>query len=341
MQLVLRKSVQFLLLIATTWTFAQSPGPVCDHVSEAIEGNPELARLHASFDGRSERRILSEVHYYPKDPHLTVGMGHWTYGNLSGLFRRIKADPAAWTSMTQTWADAMSPTMWAQFTRDTGVAGTTDRSVSDGLTKLMCLEGDQLCIAGPFTSWTRNVGGDFNAPSHWFTAGWKASSRLPGVAKAQVQHWSATMVIPGSKLAAESGARTLGGAAALVSARSSATAISKTVASQVSASRLPVGEARGSDDESARLKEDRRSVLAWTSYNDVKHWQKRERSSRIWSTYFAGTWGKEPRTKDDVAKLRHNGCFMARGDIPEAFTLSNSGSCKGVAELPKPAACSE
>lgn len=85
--------IKFIFAALSAISLAISAGEnktVCDHPVDYLQDNTELQPIHAAFDGKVERRIFSEVHYYPKDPHLTIGMGHWTYENISTLFKKIK-----------------------------------------------------------------------------------------------------------------------------------------------------------------------------------------------------------------------------------------------------------
>lgn len=88
MQLALFSAWPLIISLLLFSLPAESRDLVCDHPVDALEEGSEVRRLHAAFDGVSERRIFSEVHYYdPQDPHLTVGLGHWIDGISHACWR--------------------------------------------------------------------------------------------------------------------------------------------------------------------------------------------------------------------------------------------------------------
>lgn len=329
---------KFILAALSTISLAISAGEhktVCDHPVDYLQDNTELQRIHAAFDGKVERRTFSEVHYYPKDPHLTIGMGHWTYENISALFKNIRDDGDTWNEMLEAWASSLTPAMWAEFNIDAKTKGTTRETLEAGLTSLLCINKASPCMNEQFKPWSIRRGEQFNEESNWFRAGWKKVSRIPAIARIQADHWLNTVVLPSQTVAVSAGASTLGGIAVFSSARSSSTSISNSIAKVVSkVTKAPT--TRNGEPDQVRLLEDWRSVVAWAEYVKVKKGDIRPRMREIWRAYFEGSWGKMPSRADDIINLKHTGCYMARGTIEDKalFRSDFNAACH---EIPPPA----
>jgi hypothetical protein len=297
---------------------------VCEHPGDVLEQGSEVRRLHAAFDGVSERRIFSEVHYYdPQDPHLTVGMGHWIDGNLTHLMARIKADSTAWNELLDGWLSVMTAPMWKRFNQDSGTSGRSREDLDAGLSRLFCIGQRPDCVAKVHTPWTKRIGPQFMLPSNWFRAGWQTVGRYPDIALIQANTWIETVVLPGQSLAAEAGADSLGGTAVFASAHSSASSLSRSIAAMVrQVKAVPEGVAqRSADGAPDRLLADWKAVVAWAEYNKIKKGVIRPRMQSIWTTYFAGSWGTMPQRMDTIGQLKHSGCWMARGRFEKSAAL--------------------
>lgn len=315
---------------------------VCDHAVDVLAENSELRRLHAAFDGASERRIFSEVHYYdPADPHLTVGMGHWIDGNLQRLMTLIKADNEAWRALVNTWASVMSPSMWSQFQTDTGIKGTSSADLEAGIVKLFCVGASSSCIKDVHDRWTSARRDEFNQPTNWFRAGWKAVARLPSVAKIQANLWLETIVLPSESAAKLAGADSLGAVAVFASARSSATSISDAIGAKLkTVTAVPEPVAKRSGGSTAVMLADWKAVVAWAEYNRRKDGI-RPRMKSIWNVYFAGSWGAMPKDMGAIEGLTYSGCSMARASIERtaSFRPDRVAKCSEPPNAPTVAAC--
>jgi hypothetical protein len=337
MEIKTNQFVFFLLFLAfTSAPKAESLETVCDHPAEFLARSTELRRLHAAFDAPAERRIFTEVHYYPKDPHLTIGMGHWTYQHISTLFEKLKQNKSIWDMVINSWYSLLTPTMWNVFAADTGVSEQSPQAFEQGLSKLLCLNQRSTCLAQVFTPWTRKKNEDFNRDNNWFRAGWKVVGRLRPVTEIQAQYWLEALVLPSESEALKVGASTFGGVASLASALSTSTATSQQVAKRVQATKEVPREMRPVqveiDDE--RLLADWRSVIAWNEYVRIKK-DIRPRMRAIWPAYFEKSWGKMPSVPGNLRSIRHTGCYMASGNFEREaqFELASPPSCN--AGVPK------
>jgi hypothetical protein len=342
MHIKTNRLVFFLLFLAcTSAPKAESPETVCDHPSDFLARSSELRRLHAAFDAPAERRIFTEVHYYPKDPHLTIGMGHWTYQHISTLFEKLKQNKNVWDEVINRWYALLTPVMWHDFVADTNVSEQSRQSFEQGLSKLLCLNQSSTCLED-FTRWTRKKNADFNRDSNWFRAGWKAVGRLRPVAEIQAQYWLKAIVLPSEKEALKTGASTFGGVASLASALSTSTATSQQVAKRVQDTKEVPREMRPIqveiDDE--RLLADWRSVVAWNEYVRIKK-DIRPRMRAIWQAYFEKSWGKMPSVPGNLRAIRHTGCYMASGNFERdaQFELASPPSCNAGAPKAEASDC--
>jgi hypothetical protein len=334
--------------------WAVAPGlaaqTVCDHPADSIDPQSEARRLHALFDAPRERRIFSETHYYPRtattsgDPHLTVGMGHWTYGNLIELFRRLRASPTVWSEVVRQWHRALDSDMWIDFAADTAVAGRSEESLDRGLKHLLCVNGEGSCEERIFRPWSHKRAAQFNQATNWFRAGWLAVSRLQAVAEVQVQWWLDSVVLPAESAAKQAGVTSLGAVASLASARSTSSGYVRRLTGKIDAVKEVPAAARprsGPVDEN-RLLSDWKAVVAWSEYNRIKN-DIRPRMRAIWRAYFEPSWGPLPKAVGDLSSIKHTGCYMAVRPIERTVQLlvSSSQSCSAGAPRFTPAECSK
>ncbi len=71
-------------------TFIADLSPVC---TGFINPNSPCAHIIAAFNADSDaRRIFNEVHYYPKDPHITIGFGHFAGGTQDSFIQSMFED---------------------------------------------------------------------------------------------------------------------------------------------------------------------------------------------------------------------------------------------------------
>lgn len=333
-----------LILVAVTAT-AEETSQVCDHPVDYLPEDTELHRLHGTFDGKAERRIFSEVHYYPRDPHLTIGMGHCTYGNISSLFSKIYSNKLIWNEMLDSWLSILTPAMWKEFNADTNTSTATRSDFETGLLSLMCINGSSQCIDRKFAPWTHRTASRFNNEDNWFRAGWKKVGRIEAIAQIQVNHWNDTIVRPSIKAASEAGADTLGGIASFASARSSSTGISNSLARKLREVLMAPKAVQPLTEpvDQARLLEDWRSVVAWSEYVKAKKGDIRPRMIEIWRVYFEETWGKMPRRPDEIQNLRHSGCYMARGIIAVSGQINKTADriCRDIPPRAEKTACTK
>ena len=179
---------------------------VCEEPVHIMISDSHLRLLHQIFNsGSSSRRLFTEVHYIvPGDPHLTVGMGHWTHSKLAKLFYRLKAKESNWQKMVTVWSNKMSNEQWHDFAQDTGEKNKDAEAISKGLTKLFCADNpSKECIKSSLDVWSDKVGSRFNSKEHWFHAGWRAVSILKPIAEQQVLYWAESVVSEGQRAAKE------------------------------------------------------------------------------------------------------------------------------------------
>ncbi len=345
---------------------AASGGEVCPDPAYIMKPNSDLLRLQLAFnDTPSSQRVLTEVHYYyPEDPNLTVGMGHWIGGKLAGLFQRLKQDPALWNELTTLWANRMDASMWRTFKKDSGEAGQDPAALSRGLSKLLCADkASAACVNKVLLPWTHATKERFNDKSHWFHAGWLVVSVNPKVAEQQVRHWAETVVAEGEVAARRRGAATSGGIASVTSAVSSGLGttmfgpdadparatnkkLGKSVVLPLAAVPKSARPAGGTVNEQALL-EDWRSLAAWQFYTITKAKGTqlvRARMRAIWEQFYADTWGplpSKPTFADISQPRRHSGCYMARGtlDLSNPVLIPATIDCSAPLPKPGPAAC--
>lgn len=333
------------LSIVSVSTLANGMQIVCDHPADYLQGNSELQRIHAAFDGKIERRIFSEVHYYPRDPHLTIGMGHFTYGNIFSLFEKIKGDSNAWDLMLETWESSLTPSMWVQFNTDTKTKGNTKSALEEGLTSLLCVNKTSSSCKKEFKDWTDKQSINFNEDNNWFRSGWKKSSRIPAIAQIQANHWLDTIILPSQTAAIGAGASTLGGIAVFSSGKSSANAISDSMEKTVAKIAIvpPDAVPRNFDIDPKRALEDWKSVMAWAEYIKIKKGEIRPRMREIWRVYFESSWGRMPLYATDIQHLKHTGCYMARGtfEVSALFKSNENLVCHDIPPLATVASCTK
>lgn len=238
----------------------------------------------------------------------------------------------------------MTDPMWQQFNQDSGTTGKSREDLDTGLSKLFCIEQRSDCVKRVHIPWAKRRGTQFMLPSNWFRAGWQTVGRYPSIALIQADTWIETVVLPGQALAAAVGADSLGGTAVFVSAHSSASSFSRSIATTVrQVKAVPEGLAQrsGGGVDQDQLLADWKAVVAWAEYNKLKKGVIRERMKSIWVTYFAGSWGPMPRRMDAIEELKHTGCRMARGVVEKSATLrADPGvNCSNPPTRPTVAAC--
>lgn len=340
---------------------------VCEDPAYIMTPDSDVLRLHLAFnDSPSSRRVLNEVHYYDKDPHLTVGMGHWIDSKLAGLFHRLKQDPTTWKQLTNRWAARMDAAMWKAFEKDTKETGRDASALSRGLSTLLCADKPSShCIKDTMEPWTHATGLRFNSDKNWFRAGWRAVSLDPAVAEHQVRYWAESIVDEGQAQAKDRGITTRGGIASVVSAVSSGIrrtmfgpnshsasrkngSFGESVAWPLDAVPTSARPAVGTVNQQALLN-DWKSLAAWQFYTVTKATKKKPVRSRmkvIWEQYYAGTWGplSNKPTFADISKPRHHsGCYMARGplDISNPVLIPPTLDCAAAVPTPHPVQCSK
>jgi hypothetical protein len=330
----MRKASLLLGACLAGLSLSASAGDVCEDPAFSI-ADTQLLRLHNAFNAPGERRVFTEVHYIlprgsnPGDPHLTVGMGHWTYSNLAKLFQRLKADRAAWDVLTAVWARALTAEAWDGFHRETMVRGEDAGSIASALDDLLCAnepEKTTSCVAKRLTPWSHKVGGNFMSRQHWFTSGWRAASVQEVVARQQVEHWVSTVVFPGQTLAQSSGVSTYGATAAFASAISSGGIAREMLRAVRDTNQVPPHAGTPKTLPRERLLMDYKSYVALKTYID-KH-KPRGRTTRIWNSYFRNSWGNLPLAGRSP-QPRHTDCPMEIGSFPDkpAFHASGAAVC--------------
>ena len=344
------------LAISSGMISSANANTVCPDPVFIMSTNSQVRLLHQIFNsGASSQRSFTEVHYIkPGDPHLTVGMGHWVHSKLSKLFHRLKKNDETWQLMTTVWADAMCPDQWEDFAKDTGETETNAAAISLGLSKLLCADDpSQNCIKNNLDRWSNRVGTRFNKSSHWFHAGWNATSILQPVAKEQVLYWTDSVVKEGQRAAEKRGLQTFGGVATTISAISSGIgatlflpeATQAHVSSSFERSLVDVPRRARPDTESVNeeaLLDDWKSLVAWQYYN-LKKKRIRSRMREIWRVFYQPTWGPLPKTLAEMKKIpRHSGCYMVRGKFDTSVVIQPQPvgtNCKELVPQPKPLSC--
>lgn len=273
-------------------------------------------------DSPASRRVFPEVHYHdPEDPHLTVGMGHFIDGNLAKLFGRLRNDPDTWSFLLATWSEALDKSQWQAMARETdGPAGSEGPSaLASALERVLCAgaPGPE-CVAQRLRPWSKGVGEAFNAPNHWFTAGWRAVSCAEPIARIQLETWRAEVLEKGADAAAVRSQTVRGGIACVISAASSgigtmyqAGATSASIGGvHWSLVEVPDAARPKVDIDPATLLADWRAVVAWQHYTLAKN-KVRSRMTAIWKMFFAASWGPAPKSVADArAAPRHSGRAM-------------------------------
>jgi hypothetical protein len=281
---------------------------VPDNPAEILDEKSDLYALHRLFDAsQSSRRLFSEIHYFARrDPNLTIGMGHWTEGNIAELFHRLKSDDQLWQDVTDIWGSLLSEAQWSQLNRETHVSERGGAGIIAALDQVLCASDPSgRCVANNLVPWASKVGEKFNESDHWFNAGWKRISRLRPIATAQLLFWIDSVLERGVRDAQERGIWTRGGVASVISARSSAigttmfeAGIEEVQAKHGSVSRQwslvnvpssakPLNRSQITHDQ---LLQDWRAVVAWQYYT-IKKERIRSRMSAIWKTFYEESWG--------------------------------------------------
>jgi len=335
------------LVASAGGALAQSPR-VCPDPAFFLQPDSLVLALHDGFNSPSARRIFTEVHYFEGDPHLTVGMGHFTYGNIAELFKRLKQDQKTWALVTEDWKSAMDKTpgawsalekeasAWSKKEEQARFAGRDARAVSAALDELLCTSGDKNCVDTRLRPWSHRVGTGFNVKDknkdklkdkdkdkeHWFTAGWQAVATLKPVAEHQIRHWLDRVVIPAQETANAAGVDTLGGIASFASAKSTGIELLNVKGLRAPAQARPTGQ----NFDEGLLNADWKSLKVWQDYvrKKPRDGKIRDRMQRIWQKFFEASWGPLPKSRlvADLQEIpRHTGCYMARGTIDKAPAL--------------------
>lgn len=311
-----------------------------DNPLHALAAGSDIHLLHSLFNASAaSRRVFSEVHYYePEDPHLTIGMGHWIRTNIATLFAKLRSDAETWHKLRAIWAATLEHDHWEQIKREASEVTRDEQGLDRALGAVLCPNNpSKSCVEDNLIPWTQIVGEVFNTTDHWFTAGWKAISKLEPVARVQAEHWAATVLEPGVTAATKRGLETRGGVACVISAKSSGlgSTMFKVGATKVKATGAGVTrrwsldavpkEARPDNPggiDADRLLQDWQSVVAW-QYYCVKKRRVRSRMRAIWEAFFEDSWGplSHPKSLSKSTLVpQHSGFHMSA--LPFDFSVT-------------------
>ncbi|WP_289030631.1 hypothetical protein [uncultured Paraglaciecola sp.] len=203
-----------------------------DPVSCGIyEQGTTLAKIADNFNsGSASKRIFSEMHYYiGRDPHLTIGFGHWARKGLDGFFHTMYRNTNVWSNFIGTACSWLieHPEHYIEFIKDTGIDADfiDSNSCRDGLLNLLLGKAINK-NKSKLESWSNTITKErpnvFNEGSdHWFRKVVTLSITTNSGKLFQAAHWANSVASSGEKKAKVIELHSLGGIATLASADSS------------------------------------------------------------------------------------------------------------------------